>query len=109
MGNKHSNLGQIKTNSAIASQPHLYTEQEVLRLAQSPLERDDPSIALPLSAEVALLIASYNGKFDVVLRQGIRGSHSEDVSWYGDVGGKCEVVEGDSQGKEGAKVCLSAR
>lgn len=61
MRNKHSNLGQIETDSAVASQPHFHTEQEVLRLAQSPLERDDPSIALPLSAEVAVLIASDNG------------------------------------------------
>lgn len=109
MGDKHSDLGQVEANGAIAAQPHLHTEQEVLRLAQGLLQGDDPSVALSLGAEVAVLVASHDGELDAVLGEGIRRSHSEDISGHGDVGGKGEIVEGDSQGKEEAVARLSAR
>ena len=109
MSNEHSDLGQIESDSAITGQPHLYTQQEVLRMGQSLLQGYHPPITLSLSTEVTLFIASYYGKLDVVLGYGVRRAHSEDVSGDREVGGESEVVEGDFQGQKEALACLSAR
>lgn len=97
---KHSDLGHVQMCRSVTNQPHLHGEKEVPGLGQGAAQGDQSAVGLLLlHGEVSLLVTGHYAQQHHVSRDGIGGSHPEDVGWDGSAGGEADVVEGDSQWK----------
>lgn len=90
--------GEEAGEGALAQQPHLHVDEEVLGLPHLPLQVDGPRVAVELpGAEVALVVAPKDAHEDVIARVGRRRPDAEDLSGGDDVGLEAELVVADAQ------------
>lgn len=92
--------GEEAGEGALAQQPHLHVDEEVLGQAHLPLQVDGPRVAVELpGAEVAVVVASKDADEDVIAGVGRRRPDAEDLSGGDDVGLEAELVVGDAEGR----------
>lgn len=102
LGDKHQNLSQVNGDRAIAAQPELQVQLEVLRLVDEPCHRHHAAGGRALGLEEPPLVAGGDRHLDVIARHRVGGAHAEDIGEGGNVGGEREVVVGYSQGQDRA-------